>query len=65
MNEDRNRDFLVARACTLGEACRGTGHDEGGTRCAWCPLRELCESEDRWLVKRRGTRGRFGRLLDG
>lgn len=34
----------------LLEACRASGHDRAGGRCPLCPLRVLCESEERWLV---------------
>jgi hypothetical protein len=44
--------FLVAQPRSLGEACTEAGRDEGGRRCAHCPLKELCMSEERWLVKR-------------
>ncbi len=36
----------------LAEACRATGHDRAGERCPECPLRILCESDRRWLVRR-------------
>jgi hypothetical protein len=36
----------------LVEACRASGHDRAGARCPECPLRALCESEERWLVRR-------------
>ena len=35
---------------TLREACRRAGLDRGGARCPDCPVRQLCESELRWLV---------------
>jgi hypothetical protein len=40
------------RPCSLGEACRESGLDEGGERCPNCALKQLCESETRWLVSR-------------
>ena len=43
--------YLLSSARSLGEACRETGRDEGGRRCPYCPLWDLCMSEDRWLVK--------------
>ena len=49
--------FLASRARSLGEACREAGRDEDGRRCAYCPLKDLCMSEERWLVKRH-ARGR-------
>ena len=35
----------------LVEACRASGHDRAGGRCPECPLRALCESDKRWLVR--------------
>jgi hypothetical protein len=43
--------YPVAPACTLREACQNTGHDDGGKHCPVCPLKDLCESEERWLVE--------------
>jgi len=40
------------RPRSLGEACREMGLDDDGERCPTCPLKELCESEARWLVCR-------------
>ena len=40
------------RPCSLGEACRESGLDEDGQRCADCALKQLCESEARWVVCR-------------
>jgi hypothetical protein len=40
------------RSCSLREACRESGLDEDGERCPNCPLKQLCESEARWLVCR-------------
>ena len=37
--------------CTLRQACVRAGLDRGGERCPTCPVRALCESELRWLVK--------------
>ena len=45
------RSYLRSTARTLREACLETGHDEGGKRCPVCPLKELCEDEERWIVK--------------
>lgn len=36
---------------TLCEACRRTGCDEDSKRCPTCPLKNLCGSDDRWLVR--------------
>ena len=41
----------LSPAMTLREACHRTGQDEDGGRCPLCPMLELCESEERWLVK--------------
>jgi len=35
---------------SLREACRKAGCDDDGRKCFACPLRELCETEERWLV---------------
>jgi hypothetical protein len=43
--------YPVSPARTLRDACRKTGHDDGGKRCPTCPLKDLCESEERWLVE--------------
>jgi hypothetical protein len=42
--------FLGSRS--LREACQMLGWDDAGRRCRECPLRELCEDESRWLVRR-------------
>lgn len=39
-----------SRARTLRDACRESGHDDGGRRCAGCPLKYLCENDERWLL---------------
>lgn len=44
--------FLDSQARSLGEACREAGRDEDGRRCAHCPIKDLCMSEERWFVKR-------------
>jgi hypothetical protein len=36
----------------LGDASRALGLDDDGERCPQCPLKQLCESETRWLVCR-------------
>lgn len=38
-------------ASSLRQACRNAGLDHNGERCPDCPLRQLCKSESRWLVK--------------
>ena len=42
---------LLSPAMTLREACHRTGQDDDGRRCLFCPMLELCDSEDRWLVQ--------------
>ncbi len=53
---DRPADTAATRprrtARSLREACQMAGRDDDGRRCPDCPLRELCESEARWLVQR-------------
>ena len=44
---------LLTPARTLREACRLTGHDDQGQRCPGCLLKDLCESEERWLIQLR------------
>jgi hypothetical protein len=41
---------FLSPARTLREACRKSGHDEGGRHCPTCPLKYLCENDERWLV---------------
>jgi hypothetical protein len=43
--------YLLSPARTLRDACRQTGRDNSGERCPICPVRDLCESDDRWLVR--------------
>lgn len=43
--------YLLSPARTLRDACRQTGRDDNGARCPVCPVRELCESDERWLVR--------------
>jgi hypothetical protein len=43
--------YLLSPARTLRDACRQSGRDENGLRCAICPVKDLCESDERWLVK--------------
>jgi len=40
------------RPRSLGDACREAGLDDDGERCPACALKQLCESETRWLVCR-------------
>lgn len=37
--------------CSMREACARASLDRGGERCPSCPVRELCQSEMRWVVK--------------
>jgi hypothetical protein len=41
----------AAPPCSLRQACRKAGLYRGGARCPVCPLRSLCQSELRWLIK--------------
>jgi len=41
----------LSPALSLRQACRNTGHDNSGKRCSGCPLKKLCESEERWIVR--------------
>jgi hypothetical protein len=40
-----------SRPCSLRQACVKAGLDRGGRRCPDCSLRDLCQSELRWLIK--------------
>ena len=40
----------LSPAMTLREACRKSGFDEEGVRCAVCAVREMCDSDERWIV---------------
>jgi len=51
-HHEGRRRWLSSTACSLKEACQEAGFDEGGRRCRDCPVRDLCEDESRWLVKR-------------
>ena len=42
---------LGSTPCSLREACLKAGLDRNGTRCPTCPVRDLCESDVRWVVK--------------
>lgn len=44
--------YIVSPARSLLEACRAAQCDDSGRRCPHCPLRDLCQSEARWLVQR-------------
>ena len=51
-NSERTLDpHAGAPPCSLREACVRAGLDRGGERCPTCPVRELCQSEVRWLIK--------------
>lgn len=43
--------YPLSPSLTLRDACQKTGHDDGGNRCAACPLKGLCENEKRWVVE--------------
>ncbi len=45
------RRYPLSPALTLRDACRQTGHDGGGNRCPFCPVKDLCDNEERWLVE--------------
>ena len=44
-------DYLLAPVRRLRDACRQTGCDNDGARCPLCPVRDLCETDERWLVR--------------
>jgi len=44
--------FLWSPARTLMEASIEAGRDDGGRRCPNCPVKDLCQDESRWLVRR-------------
>jgi hypothetical protein len=41
----------LAAPCSMREACARALLDRGGERCPACPVRVLCRSEARWIVK--------------
>jgi len=41
----------LSSALSLRQACQKTGYDSSGKRCPGCPLKDLCESEERWIVR--------------
>jgi hypothetical protein len=43
--------YPLSPALSLRDACQKKGYDNSGTRCAGCPLKDLCDSEERWLVR--------------
>lgn len=47
----RARLTRLSPALSLREACRRAGQDREGQRCPDCPLRTLCVSEARWVVR--------------
>jgi hypothetical protein len=47
----RGTQYLVSPARTLRDACRQVGCDNDGARCPVCQVREICESDERWLVR--------------
>ena len=44
--------YPLSPALSLRDACRKQGYDNTGARCPGCPLKDLCESEERWLVQK-------------
>jgi hypothetical protein len=48
---DPSMKVPLSPALSLRQACRKTGYDNNGRRCPGCSLRELCDSEERWLVR--------------
>jgi len=40
-------------ALALREACHKAGCDDDGRRCFACPLKKICENDERWLVAAR------------
>ena len=48
---DPRTQYPLSPALSLRNACQKKGYDNSGTRCAGCPLKDLCESEERWLVR--------------
>ncbi len=51
--QDCRRVPYPSPCLSLGEACERAGEDDDGRRCPFCPLRELCLDESRWVVHRR------------
>jgi hypothetical protein len=55
MSDYQRRPSVAAPAAappsSLLEACVRAGLDRGGQRCPNCPVRDLCQSNMRWLVK--------------
>ena len=51
MSDTGKRPQAAAPPCSMREACARAFLDRGGERCPSCPLRELCQSELRWVVK--------------
>lgn len=49
-NSDSDAGRRAPLSMTLRRACRESGFYGDGTRCPTCPIRHLCESEDRWAV---------------
>lgn len=44
-------DSSASPPLALWQACTKLDLDNGRRRCPDCPLKYLCESESRWLVK--------------
>lgn len=54
MIETGSRTQTAARPASprsMREACAMALLDRGGERCPACPVRDLCQSEARWVVK--------------
>jgi len=52
MHDKSFSPYPFATARSLREACQKIGLDRGGARCPDCPVRDLCEDDERWLVSR-------------
>jgi hypothetical protein len=52
--DEKPQQFASVRspspALALRDACRRAGCDDHGVRCDTCAIKDLCESEARWLV---------------
>jgi hypothetical protein len=54
MSDDQGRapnGRSAAPPCSLREACLRAGLDRRGERCPTCPVRDLCQSDVRWLIR--------------
>lgn len=48
---DPQTSHPLSPALSLRQACCKTGYDNNGKRCPGCSLKELCDSEERWIVR--------------